>query len=133
MTTLDAALARLAELDEAALGHPWTWRDGRMDVRHAFYRTLEDAQEALVPVSAAAHPESRRILALAQRAFGDLRGLVDRASRQDLLDRAPREGEWPLRQVLRHMLGHRAPVRDADGATPSSAPTPTRCASPRTA
>src|SRR5215470_10274294 len=76
MTMLDAALAGFAELDEAALNHPWTWRDGKMDVRHALYRTLEDAQEMLVPAAAGPHPESRRILALADRAFGDLRGLL---------------------------------------------------------
>ncbi len=103
MPTFDAALARLAELDDAAMGHPWTWRDGQMEVRHAFYRTLEDAQEALVPVATAPHPEPRRILALAQRAFGDLRGLMIGLP-ADLLDRAPRAGEWPLREVLRHML-----------------------------
>ena len=27
----------------AALDHPWPWRDGRMDVRYALYRTLEEA------------------------------------------------------------------------------------------
>src|SRR5262249_48505885 len=70
---------------------------------YALFRTLEDAQEAHVRVAAQPHPESRRILALAHRAFGDLRGLLIGAP-ADLLDRTPREGEWPLRDTLRHIL-----------------------------
>ena len=103
MTDFDAALAGFAALDEDALSRPWTYRDGRVDVRYALYRTLEDAQEALMPVAAAAHPESRRILALAHRAFGDLRGLLVGLP-PSLLDTPPREGEWPIRETFRHML-----------------------------
>jgi hypothetical protein len=48
--------------------------------------------------------ESARILALAQSAFGDLRGLV--AGLDDaLLDRAPADGEWSLREILAHAIG----------------------------
>ena len=102
MTDLDAALAAVGRLDAQALRRPWTWRDGQMEVRFAFYRTLEDVQEALVRAAAGPPPESRRILALAQRAFGDLRGLL--AGLPDaLLDTAPQDGEWTLREVLRHV------------------------------
>ena len=62
----DAALARCGMLDEEALARPWPFRGRQMDVRYALYRTLEDAQEVHVRVAAADHPESRRILALAQ-------------------------------------------------------------------
>jgi hypothetical protein len=73
-----------------------------MDVRHALYRTLEDAQDVYVQVAGARHPESRRILALAQRAFGDLRGLL-RGLPTGLLTcefprtacRDPLESTWP--------------------------------------
>jgi hypothetical protein len=99
----DAALEAVADLDEAALGRRWIYRDRPMDVRYALYRTLEDAQEAHVLVGARPHPESRRILAFAQRAFGDLRGLLTGLP-ADLLDRPPGEGEWPVREVLRHVL-----------------------------
>jgi hypothetical protein len=48
--------------------------------------------------------ESARILALAQSAFGDLRGLI--AGLDDaLLDRAPADGEWSLREILAHAIG----------------------------
>jgi hypothetical protein len=103
MTDFDAALSGFAALDDAVLSRPWPWRGKAMDVRFALYRTLEDAQEALARASAETLPESRRIMALAQRAFGDLRGLLTGLP-ADLLDRAPRAGEWPLRETLRHML-----------------------------
>ena len=54
MTDFDAALVGFASLDEEALARPWSWRDGRMDVRYALYRTLEDAQEAHVRAAASA-------------------------------------------------------------------------------
>jgi hypothetical protein len=102
-TAFDRALEGCAGLDEQALARPWSFRDRTMDVRYALYRTLEDAQEALVRVAAGPVPESRRILALAQRAFGDLRGLLVGLP-ADLLDRAPGQKEWPVRETLRHVL-----------------------------
>jgi hypothetical protein len=101
--SLETVLTAWTALDEAELGRPWTWRGGRMELRHALYRTVEDAQEALVRATAAPAGEARRILALAQRAFGELRGLL--AGRPaDWLDRAPGPGEWTLRETLRHVL-----------------------------
>jgi hypothetical protein len=100
---VDAALERFAALDEKELAQPWQFRDQPMDVRYALYRTIEDAQEAIVRPAARPHPESRRILSLAQRAFGDLRGLLIGLP-TDLLDTAPRDGEWSVREILRHVI-----------------------------
>ena len=132
----DAALSSFAALDEEALERPWSFRDQTMTVRYALYRTLEDAQETQVRVTARPLPESRRILSLAQRAFGDLRGLLVGLP-ADLIDRAPRAGEWPVREVLRHMWvterryalqtlyalerADSDPVRIADGLLPTPA------------
>ena len=102
-TEVDAALERFTALDEKELARPWRFRDKPMDVRYALYRTIEDAQDALVRAAAPPHPESRRILSLAQRAFGDLRGLLIGLP-SDLLDVAPRDGEWSVREVLRHVI-----------------------------
>jgi hypothetical protein len=100
---VDAALERFAALDEKELAQPWRFRDKPMDVRYALYRTIEDAQEAIVSAAARPHPESRRILSLAQRGFGDLRGLLIGLP-TDLLDTAPRDGEWSVREILRHVI-----------------------------
>ena len=100
---VDATLERCAALDEKELAHRWEFRGHAMDVRYALYRTIEEAQEALVAVTPRPHSESRRILALAQRAFGELRGLLIGLP-TDVLDRAPAEGEWPVREVLRHVI-----------------------------
>ena len=51
-TDVDAALARFATLDEQELSEPWWFRDKPSDVRSALYRTLEDAQEAVVRLAA---------------------------------------------------------------------------------
>ena len=100
---VDAALASFAALDESQLARPWRFRDKPADVRYAIYRTLEDAQEAYVGVAALPHPEAQRILALARRAFGDLRGLLVGLP-PELIDRSPREGEWSIRETLRHII-----------------------------
>jgi hypothetical protein len=136
MADYDSALAGFAALDEDTLGRSWMWHDGKMDVRHALYRTLEDAQEVAIPLAARQHPESRRILALAQRAFGDLRGLLTGVP-TELLDRAPREKEFTLRETLHHVIfieqrymvqtryavdrSDADPVRIADDRMPSAA------------
>ena len=103
MTDFDAALVGFAALDETALERPWPFRDKPMSIRYALYRTLEDAQEALVEVAAEPHAEPRRILALAQQAFGDLRGLVIGVP-DALLGQSPRDGEWTVGDVLRHVV-----------------------------
>ena len=102
MTDFDGAIAGFAALDEEALSRPWLWRGGKLDVRNAMYWTLLDAQEVQARASAAAHPESQRILAQAQRAFGDLRGLLAGLP-SDLLDAVPRPGEWSIRETLAHI------------------------------
>jgi hypothetical protein len=98
-----AALGGFAALGEDGLSRPWRFRDRPMDVRYAIYRSIEEAQEALVGVAGQPLPESRRILALAQRAYGDLRGLLIGLPTV-LLDRPPREGQWSVREILGHLI-----------------------------
>lgn len=103
MADFEEAVRGFAGLDHEALSRPWPWREGTIDVRYALYRTLEEAQEAYVRAAAEPHLESRRILALAERAFGDLRGLLAGLPAEQL-DVAPRRGEWSIRQTLHHLL-----------------------------
>ena len=138
MSDYDAALTRCGVLHEEALARPWSWRGRQMDVRYALYRTLEDAQEVYVRVAAGDHAESRRILALAQRAFGGLRALLA-GFPATLLDRTPRAGEWSIQEILVHMVAveqryalqtkyavdrtDAEPIRIADSKLPSLTPT----------
>jgi hypothetical protein len=92
-----------ASLDTAALERPWAWRARDLNVREALYRTLEDEQEALGRAALGrAFSEAQRSLMLAQRAFGDLRGLLVGLP-AELLDAAPQPNEWTVRQVLEHL------------------------------
>ena len=101
--SLESVLTAWTDLDESALARPWTFRGGTLDVRNALYWMMVETQNAVTRATAASHPESRRILALAQRAFGDLRGrLVGLPN--DLLDKAPEPGEWSVREVLAHVV-----------------------------
>jgi hypothetical protein len=103
MDAYDAALAGFAAFDAEMLSRPWVWQDGKLEIRYALYRTLEDAQAVAVAMAAQPHPEARRILALAQRAFGDLRGLMTGIP-DELLDLKPHDKEWSLRETLRHVI-----------------------------
>ena len=93
-------LARFASLSDDACARPWMWRGKDLEVRDAMYRSLEDEQEA----AATSRPggEGAAVLTLAQSAYGDLRGLLVGLP-DEVLDQVPRPGEWPLREVLRHI------------------------------
>jgi hypothetical protein len=97
--------------DFANLSNPeglWHWRGAEQYARDGLYRSLEAEQAGAATVR---HPsEAARILALAQAAFGDLRGLLA-GSPDELLDAVPREGEWPLRLALHHMLPRELTMR----------------------
>ena len=96
-------MSRFATLADDALAGPWPWRGKEAEVRYALYRSLEEEQEALVRARARWEPsEAERILTLARRAFGDLRGLLVGLP-DNTLDTA-RDAEWSLRDVLRHAL-----------------------------
>jgi hypothetical protein len=101
--SFDAALARLAVLTDAELGRElWSFRGKQWD-GYLLYHALEEEQRAMVAAPRAA-TESARILGLAQSAFGDLRGLLAGLD-EALLDRAPAQGDWSLREILAHAIG----------------------------
>lgn len=58
-------------------------------------------EQAALVVAATPTNEADRILALAQRAFGDLRGLL-LAVPDELLDRGPAPSEWSIRKTMEH-------------------------------
>lgn len=58
-------------------------------------------EQAALVLTATPLNEADRILVLAQRAFGDLRGLL-LAVPDALLDREPAAGEWSIRKTMEH-------------------------------
>ena len=101
--TFDRALARLARITDPSV--PWRWRDvdPPANAGYALYNALEEEQMAVAAL-APDGDEASRILTLAQVAFGRLRGLLA-AIDDDLLDQAPAEGEWSVRETLVHAIG----------------------------
>lgn len=61
------------------------------------------AEQGALVVAATPTNEADRILALAQRAYGDLRGLL-LAVPDALLDREPASGEWTIRRTMQHVI-----------------------------
>lgn len=58
-------------------------------------------EQAALVLTSTPTTEAARILALAQRAYGDLRGLL-LAVPDQLLDRDPAAGEWSIRRTMEH-------------------------------
>jgi len=113
LNTLTDALAvwhGVADLTtNTAMERDWRWRDVEADLRWAYFRTYEDLL-ALTDTIAAARQTAGRAPTLAQRALGryhtayrELGALLVRLT-ADEFDRAPAEGEWPLREVLGHVM-----------------------------
>ena len=98
-------LAALAVLPDARMAEPWTWpghAGGPLEVRDVHWRCVEAEQAALVEAPAPA-TEAEAILAGAQAAWGDFRGLL--AGLPDaVLDADAGDGGWTLRQVVAHTL-----------------------------
>jgi uncharacterized damage-inducible protein DinB len=83
------------------LARDWEWPGkGPADIRNGFFFLIMEEQNALV-TTATPTIEADRILVLAQRAFGDLRGLL-LAVPDELLDREPAAGEWSIRKTMDH-------------------------------
>lgn len=103
-----------AALADADLDRAWAWGDYDSEgVRFAFFRVYEELRTLAAKVVQAratgGQPPSsaQRILAQYHAAFRDLEaallGVPD-----ELFDQPPAEGEWPLRQILAHIVGAEA-------------------------
>jgi DinB family protein len=102
--TFDESLAVLATLTDADLRREaWTFRGRPADLGYALHHAAEEEQRA-VATAPPAPTESARTLALAQSAFGDLRGLLAGLD-ETLLDRPPAAGEWSVRETIVHAIG----------------------------
>jgi hypothetical protein len=90
-------LAAVARLDNEALG-----RDERGTRRDVLYGLLRREQAIAASGESSSRSEVSRILDFAQAAYGDVVGVL--VGRDDNLLDTARDGEWSLRNVLRHAM-----------------------------
>ena len=98
-------------LSDADLARPWAWKEyDEEGIRFALLMAHHELRDLAVTIEDE-RARSDAPLTLAQRLLGeyhdayrDLTGALA-GIRDDELDRAPAQGEWPVRQIARHMLG----------------------------
>jgi hypothetical protein len=106
------SMTRMAVLTDEQMTIPWRWRpEGEvLEIRDAFHRTLEAENAQATATAALAPGEIVAAYLLAQRAAGDLCGLL--AGQPDaILGREPAPGEWSLRETMRHTIQTEASFR----------------------
>ncbi len=95
-------------LSDEDMGREWKWREyDEEGLRFALLMTHHELRELAVRIAArrTAEPsQAERILAQYHQTYRDLSGALAGVRSEDL-DRTPAEGEWPLRETLKHMLG----------------------------
>jgi hypothetical protein len=99
----------MVRLPDEAMDRPWAWRmydeEGLRFALLMTHHELRDLAVRLAAARAGSTPgESERIRAQYHEAYRDLTGLMHRV-RDDELDREPAPEQWPVRQVIRHMIG----------------------------
>ncbi len=115
MPTVTQAVEELVratvDLSDSDMGRPWVWREyDEEGLRFTLLLAQHELRDLAVRLDALrareGPPESQaeRILGQYHLAYRDLTGALA-GLRDDDLDRVPAEGEWPVREVLKHMLG----------------------------
>ncbi|TMB80321.1 MAG: hypothetical protein E6J52_01365, partial [Chloroflexi bacterium] len=111
---VEALVRKTVALSDDDMGREWKW--GVYDeegLRFALLMAHHELRDLAVRLAAAREREpaqAARILAQYHEAYRDLSGVLASVRTEDL-DRAPRgrgprvEGEWPVREVCKHMLG----------------------------
>jgi len=94
-------------LSDEDMGRAWKWREyDEEGLRFALLMTHHELRDLGARLAAHGRPptQAQRILAQYHQAYRDLTGVLAAVRTEDL-DRAPSDGEWPLREALDHMLG----------------------------
>ena len=110
---LTATVTKFASATQAFtdtdLERPWVWKDYEEGIRFAFFRICEQLCElaARLEVERAASPQpltvAQRILGQYHTAYCDLKAILLGVTDEQAA-RIPAEGEWPLREVLAHIV-----------------------------
>ena len=109
------AVERLARasihLSDADLARPWAWKEyDEEGIRFALLMAHHELRDLAVTLEEErVHSDTpltlaQRLLGLYHDAYRDLTGALAGIADGEL-DRAPAEDEWPVREVLQHMLG----------------------------
>ena len=117
---VEALVRSTVGMTDSDLDRPWVWREydeeGLRFVLLLAQHELRDLAVRLAAMRPAPPSQAQRILGQYHFAYRDLTGALA-GLRDDDLDRVPAEGEWPLREVIAHLLGAEygflAPVRYA--------------------
>ncbi len=111
MTTVtqavEALVRKTVDLSDERMGTAWKWRDyDEEGLRFALLMTHHELRDLAVRLAAARteRTQAGAILAQYHQAYRDLTGVLAAVHDGDL-DRAPAEGEWPIREIAKHMLG----------------------------
>ncbi|HUQ41667.1 MAG TPA: DinB family protein [Candidatus Limnocylindrales bacterium] len=104
---VEALIRKTVDLTDEDLGREWKW--GAYDeegLRFALLMTHHELRDLAVRLAAerGVRTHTAGILAQYHQAYRDLTGALAPTRTEDL-DRAPAEGEWPVREVCTHMLG----------------------------
>jgi len=104
----DEALASLVNLTDAELRAPSRWEGITIDVRFLLMRFAHHEREHTDQIHkwrdqrGTPQSEAARLLGLCWRQSGTLEGYLIGAP-DDILDRDPGDGEWPIRRILKHI------------------------------
>ena len=104
---VEALVRKTVGMSDAQLGEPWKWRDyDEEGLRFALLMTHHELRDLAVRLAAkrTGRTQAKAILAQYHQAYRDLSGVLA-SVRDDDLDRPPAPEEWPVREVLKHMLG----------------------------
>ncbi len=106
------SMTGMAVLSDEQMTLPWKWRsDGEvLEIRDAFHRSLEAENAQATATAAVGAAETSAAFLPAQRAAGDLCGLLT-GQPDDILGREPARGEWSLRETMRHVIETEAHFR----------------------
>ncbi|MEP7379974.1 MAG: DinB family protein [Chloroflexota bacterium] len=100
--------AVLGTIPDERLTSLWVWDGNDINVRYAFYRTLEIIESATAEVARAIggseSSEAREAVGATSAARWELQGVLAGLSDSDL-DADPGGGEWTVRQTMGHIIG----------------------------
>ena len=98
----------LGKIPDERLLSLWVWDGNDINVRYAFYRSLETLESATADVARAIggheSSEAREAVGQTSAARWDLQGVLAGLSDGDL-DADPGGGEWTIRQTMAHIIG----------------------------